>query len=440
MSTLANIRAIARREYLVRVRTRSFMIGTLLLVLGVVVIAWLPVIVRQIDRVDETRIAVVGPTGDLAASTAATLDRLLNAKTAGDAADPAETPDFVVTVADDLMATRKAIGAGTYAAALGVERSGNGELAFTFYTGEPATGRTAALVQQAATAVAIADRLDRLGVAQTDRASLFAPAAFGVAWPDPARTEPVKDTMATVGQDMLSFGMTILIFMIIVMYGNWIAMSVVEEKTSRVMEVVLNAATPVQLLAGKVFGVGAVALTQYAAVVAVGMIALLAQQPLASLVLGGGSATALPEGLSPGLLLLFGVYGVLGFLLYASLFAAAGSLVSRQEDVNAVVMPMTLLATAGYMVGVYAALGLLDIRAWWIVVMTQVPFLSPFMMLGRAAAAVAEPWEILLSITLLVAAIAAAIWIAARFYAVGVLLYGQRPGARATWRLLREGM
>jgi ABC-2 type transport system permease protein len=230
--------------------------------------------------------------------------------------------------------------------------------------------------------------------------------------------------------------------MIIIMYGNWIAMSVVEEKSSRVMEVVLNAATPFQLLAGKVFGVGAVAFIQYAAVVVAGVVAILVQGAVASVVLGeaGASAISLPGGLTAGLLLMFGIYGVLGFLLYASLYAAAGSLVSRQEDVNAAVMPMSLISTAGYIVGVYAAMGLLDIRAGWIVVLTQVPFLSPFMMLGRAATGVAEPWEIVLSIALLVATIAAAIWVASRIYAAGVLLYGQRPGARAVWRLLREGM
>jgi ABC-2 type transport system permease protein len=229
--------------------------------------------------------------------------------------------------------------------------------------------------------------------------------------------------------------------MIIVMYGNWIAMSVVEEKTSRVMEVILNAATPFQLLAGKVFGVGSVAFVQYAAVVAAGVVALLAQGTVASIVLGdGGAGMSLPEGLTPGLLLAFGAYGILGFLLYASLFAAAGSLVSRQEDVNAVVMPLTLISTAGYIVGVYAAMGLVDIRAGWVLVLTLIPFLSPFMMLGRAATGVAQPWEILLSMALLAAAIAVAIWVAARIYTVGVLLYGQRPGARAVWRLLREGM
>ena len=440
MSTWSNILAVARREFVVRVRTRSFIFGTVLLVLGVVVIALLPVIVQQIDRTSATKVALVAP-GDVAGRASATITTLLNTTPTGDQPPAGSSPDFTVTVAADVATARGDVLHNGYSAALAITRAADGTLGFTLYTNDPATGRTAGLLQQAANAIAVADRLDRLGIAPTDQASLFAPASFGVAWPDPSRTDPIRDSTAAVGQDMLAFGMTILIFMIIIMYGNWIAMSVVEEKSSRVMEVVLNAATPFQLLAGKVFGVGAVAFIQYAAVVAAGIVALLVQGPVASLVLGSSaSAIALPEGLTPGLLLMFGVYGVLGFLLYASLYAAAGSLVSRQEDVNAAVMPMTLVSTAGYMVGVYAAMGLLDIRAGWIVVLTQVPFLSPFMMLGRAAAGVAQPWEILVSMALLAVTITAAIWLAARVYAAGVLLYGQRPGAKAVWRLLREGM
>ena len=108
--------------------------------------------------------------------------------------------------------------------------------------------------------------------------------------------------------------MTLLIFMIILMYGNWIAMSVVEEKSSRVMEVILNAATPFQLLAGKVFGVGAVAFTQYARGRRWSACWRRSRSSRsATLVLGERAAAAsLPEGLTPGLLLAFGAYGVLG--------------------------------------------------------------------------------------------------------------------------------
>ena len=350
-------------------------------------------------------------------------------------------PDYVVTTAADVEAGRAQVNEGRYGALLAIERAGDGALVFNLYTNENATGRTAGMVRQASNAIAVADRLDRLGVQPADQASLFAPATFEVGWADPERTDPTRGTLATVGQDMLGFGMTLLIFMMIVMYGNWIAMSVVEEKSSRVMEVVLNAATPFQLLTGKVFGVGAVAFTQYAAIVVAGGVALVLQGTIASVVLGEGAASAaLPQGLTIELLLLFGVYGVLGFLMYACLYAAAGSLVSRQEDVNAIVTPMTLISTAGYLVGVYSATGLLDIRADWVTVLAQVPFVSPFMMLGRIATGIAAPWEIVLSVTLLAVFIVGSLWLAARIYRAGVLLYGQRPGVLAVWRLVRSGV
>ncbi len=438
MTGLSNVFKVARREYTVRVRTRSFVIGTVLLVVGVVAIAFLPVIVRAIDRTDSAKIAVYVAAPDLASDPVATLSALLNAP--APTGQPGEPPDFVVTSVTDLAAARRAAGAGDYSAVLEIERAADGRLGFTLYTDDNATGRTAEIVRQASNTIAISDRLSRQGVAPADQAALFVPADYSVRWLDPIRTDPTRGTMAMLGQDMLGFGMTILIFLIIIMYGTWIAMSVVEEKSSRVMEVVLNAASPFQLLTGKVLGVGAVAFTQYAAIVLAGGLALLLQGAVAAAVLGpAGTATELPKGLTLGLLFVFGVYGVLGFLMYAALYAAAGSLVSRQEDVNAAIMPMTFVSTAGYMVGIYAAMGLLDIHAGWLTALSQVPFVSPFMMLGRITTGTAAPWEILLSIGLLIASIVGALWLAARIYAAGVLLYGQRPGARAIWRLVRAG-
>jgi ABC-2 type transport system permease protein len=89
-------------------------------------------------------------------------------------------------------------------------------------------------------------------------------------------------------------------------------------------------------------------------------------------------------------------------------------------------------------VAVYAGTGLLDIRSDWLTLLSQVPLVSPFLMLSRVMAGQAQAWEVVLSIAILVGAIVAAIWVAARIYAAGVLLYGQRPGVRAVWRLVRQ--
>ena len=441
MSTWSNILTVARREYVVRARTRSFVLGTLLLVVGVVVIAFVPLIINRMSATS-TSIAVAAQEPGLADKAVTGIGAMLNAPTSTTGVpSPADgTPDYVLTVVTDVDAARLRVQEGSLDDLLVIDRQANGELAFTLYSKDLADGRTPTIARQAASAFAVSDRLDRFGVAASDRATLFAPAALELRSPDPADTEGATTVAAGVGQGMLGFGMTILIFMIIIMYGTWVAMSVVEEKSSRVMEVVLNAATPLQLLSGKVLGVGGVAFTQYVAVVAAGLVALLLQGPVTSLVAGQSADLELPQGLTPPMLIAFAAYGVLGFLLFASLYAAAGSLVSRQEDVNSVVMPMTLVSTAGYMVGVYSSMGLIDSHAGWVVGLAMVPLTSPFMMLGRIATNDASAIEVVVSLALLVAAIAAALWIAARIYAVGVLLYGSRPGPRVVWRLLREGM
>lgn len=156
MSTISNIGAIARREYTVRARTRTFVIGTVLLVIGVAVIAFLPVIVRAIEGTSSTKVAVVAPTEALGERASMTITSLLNSSVVGSSDD--DTPDFVVTVVDDVAAARAGVLAGSFSAVLGMERSAAGELEFTLYTNDAATGRTAGLLQQGANAIAIGDR------------------------------------------------------------------------------------------------------------------------------------------------------------------------------------------------------------------------------------------------------------------------------------------
>jgi ABC-2 type transport system permease protein len=176
-----------------------------------------------------------------------------------------------------------------------------------------------------------------------------------------------------------------------------------------------------------VLGVGALGLTQYGVAIIPAGIALLLQDRIASLLLGqtAGSAAPAASGLTPALLIAFAVLFVLGFLLYAVLYAAAGSLVSRMEDINSVVAPMTMVGMGGYLVALYTSSGLIPADAGWVVVLSFVPFVSPYLMLSRFATGLAGPLD------LLVVAIVACLWVAARIYAAGVLTYGQKPSARA---------
>ncbi len=422
-----NVLLIARREYLVRARTRSFKISTAIVVAVAVAMALLPVIIGFFEGIGSAdRVGIrsqVQLAGDPAARFAAILDvpTLTGTGTA-----------YSFSAVTDEADGRARVESGDLKALVLIDRDAAGRLTFMIVSKEGAAARLPTLLRQAAAAVAIQDRLDRQGISAADQAALFAPPAVAVERPTPGKAGPQTgaEEIAAVGVGQI---LVIFIFVAIMVYGQWVAMSVAEEKSSRVIEIVINAATPQELLGGKVIGVGGLGLTQYLLAVVAATIAFLFQGQIGSLVLGNRAGAA-PDvganGLTPAVLVTFGILFVLGFALYAILYAAAGSLVSRMEDVNSVVGPMMLLGMVGYFVAVYASSGLIPIDAPWVVAFSYVPFVSPYLMLSRVVLGVAGPTDVLIAVVILVVTIAGALWMAARVYSAGILMYGQKAGFR----------
>src|SRR5260370_28875139 len=147
----------------------------------------------------------------------------------------------------------------------------------------------------------------------------------------------------------------ILIFMSVYLYGVMVANGVAEVKGRRIMEILVNAATPFQLMVGKIVGIGAAGLAQMTCIVVVGIGALLLQIPLQAALFGanGGGFTLNITDVSITLLLLLLVYFLLGFLLYATLYAAMGALVKRQDEVQNAVAPLTSLLVICYIVSFF---------------------------------------------------------------------------------------
>jgi ABC-2 type transport system permease protein len=221
----------------------------------------------------------------------------------------------------------------------------------------------------------------------------------------------------------------VLIFITLVIYGMWVAAGVVAEKSSRVMELLISAASAEQLVIGKVVGIGLAGLVQYVAILVPALATLLLQDQIASALLGTSSTVGLSlSALTPGLLAAYGGFWILGFILYALIYAAAGSLVSRAEDLQVLALPLSLVAIAGYLQAVMALSGGISPM---VRLASYVPFWSPFVMLTRLTVGSVEPWELVLSFGLLIATIPIVAVVAVRVYSAGVLLYGQRPGARA---------
>ena len=423
--TLRNTLAVARREFNVRAHTRSFLIGTLLLAVAGAALALAPVVIHWLEGEGGEKIGVV----DQAADPALTFDPVTRLSLQLNVSATDGTNDYEVSAVGSEAAARAAVDNGDLSAALVIDRSPGPDLSFVIVSKDPTLRRTPELLRQASYSLAVADRLDRLGVAPGDQAALFEPPQVEVEEPtDPGEpTTPTETiTSAIVGQILIIF-----LLLAIVLYGQWVATSAAEEKSSRVVEIVISAATPFQLLGGKVIGVGGLGLVQLLAAAVPAFIAFALQGVVAEALFGAPPSTLeLPQGLTPGILGAFIVFFVLGYLLYSTLYAAAGSMVSRMEDVNNVVAPMSLIGTLAYLVGVYSTLGLIPADAAWVVFLSYFPFTSPYVMLSRVIAGEAGMPEVALAAGILVVTIVICLWGAGRVYSAGVLMYGQTPSFR----------
>ena len=417
-----NVWLVARREFGERVRTRLFGVSTVLLALLAVAVALMPVLLRAVDRGTTSTLAVATADDQLATLSITTMSGILNAS----AQDKARPPfAFVRLASTDGLDDQ--VSAGHYDGAVVVSRDATGRIGFRLVSGPTLGDSQVQTLEIAMLAVSIFDWTN------SNRA-------------DPARPflMPSIDVLATAGAsagggaavDAAQFAsrrivgvvFVVLIFITLVIYGMWVAAGVVAEKSSRVMELLISAASPTQLVVGKVIGIGLAGLVQYVGIVVPALITLFLEDRVAGAVLGlNGSLGVDLNVVSPGLLAAYGGFWILGFVLYSLVYAAAGSLVSRAEDLQVLALPLSLIAIAGYLQAVVALSGVISTFTR---VASFVPFWSPFIMLTRLTVGRAEAWEVLAAYAFLVAAILVVGVLAIRVYSAGVLLYGQRPGLR----------
>jgi ABC-2 type transport system permease protein len=419
---LENTWLVARREFRERVRSRLFFISTALLALLAVVVALTPVLLRMIDRETPTVIAVVSDDERLTSDTISVLTEWLNPKRLDG------TPSaYVFVAATPEDGSAQGVADGLYDGALIGSRLPEGRITFQFLTGERIGTEAVQQIQVGTFAIGIFDwlRVNGAGAAGGFDLPRFEPAAVGGGGGNGAAALSASEY---AGARIVGVVFVVLIFITLVIYGMWVAAGVVAEKSSRVMELLISAASPGELVIGKVIGIGLAGLVQYLAILIPALMTLLLQDRIAIALLGSSTGLDVSlAALTPGLLAAYGGFWILGFILYALIYAAAGSLVSRAEDLQVLALPLSLVAIAGYLQAVMALSGGISplIR-----IASYVPFWSPFVMLTRLTVGRVEPWELVLSFGLLAATIPIVAVLAVRVYSAGVLLYGQRPGAR----------
>jgi ABC-2 type transport system permease protein len=432
---MGNAVLVAKREYIERVRSRAFLFSTLLLAGLAVVVALIPLGVRLVDRAAVSRIVVAAQDDALASQAIGTLETFLNAQ---GAATNDDTPPFLFERIADADTARRLVSDGAVAASMVIERGEDGGLDFTVYSIGGLSPDRAQLLQLGTFTVGL---FDWTASTEVEQGNEFKFPGFTVSDPlvgdggASSGGEPTIDAAEYASRRIVGIVFVVLTFLTLVFYGLWVASGVVAEKAGRVMELLISAATPQQLVTGKILGIGAAGLTQVSLVLVPALLALFGSGELANQLLGpdANAGTSL-AGLSPGLLAAFLVYFVLGFGLYAALYAGAGSLLSRAEDLQIVALPLSIPAVMGYFPAVLALSGG---TSAFIRIASYVPLWSPFVMLARLSVGRVEPWEVALSVGLLVVTVPIVTLLAIRVYRAGVLLYGQPPTLGTFMRALR---
>jgi ABC-2 type transport system permease protein len=373
LSSAALVRLVAAREISTRIRDKSFIISSVVIILLIVGSIGFQVAINSGGA--ESRIGVVGDIASL--------------RPALEAQGKAVAVDVTVVELDDDAAARSAVKDGDVDGALVDADTSSPRLVVQ----DSADGSLRAVVQGAVAQLSLSEQLARAGVSTLDVPEV------AVSPLDPDSEQNGQRIVAAIIGVSLLYGLLIL-------FGQFIAQGVVEEKSSRVVELLLATMRPWQLLAGKILGLGVLALGQMVVVIGVGV--------------GGALAFDVVDvpGDIVGTAVSVVAWFVLGFAFYASIFAVAASLVSRQEDLGTVLMPTTLVLVVALVIGIQAA-G--DPGGTLATVTSYVPGLSPLVMPVRQAAGDVALWEIPLAVVLMLIATALIVRLGGRVYA-GALL------------------
>lgn len=413
---MRNMLLIAKREYLEQVRGRAFRVTTLLvpaafaLVFGVFYIA-------NMGIGSKRHVVIAAPTAALAEDIRSRMLDEKGTKPVVDVIAPAQPSDreaLVGKVANReidavvwVQAANGAVPTTTY-----LSRSSGDFMTIGHLTDEV----DSALVNQ---------HLVGSGMAAPDAAALVKGVDIGT-------YQVKKDGQVVKSNAMASFwkgyAMAILLSMTTMIYGMNVARSIIQEKTSRIFEVMLSTAVPGDLLSGKLIGVGAVGLTQIAIWLVSG--AAILASPIAAAAMSGDFEIHF----SMTEIVLFPIYYLLGYLLYSSLFAGLAATCETEQELQ---MYMPLAALPTWLSFAMIVLIMNDSNSVWSVAASLFPPTAPIIMFLRMASQIPPAWQFAVSIGLMIVSIWGVLWVSSRLYRVGILMYGKRATLPELMRWLR---
>jgi len=389
--------------YMSKLKTKSFIITTIITALIVVGLTNIENIIKQFDGDGEsTQIGVIDETGELLSFF-----------------------QEQVQATDDSIEIQELEGSEEEASRLVTEGDLEGYLLLTYdsenlpqgiYKANSITNSDiSSKLQQALQQVKVSLATENAGITDEQLNQLFAPVSFEqIALEQNAKTE--EELNQARG---LVYVLLFVIYFAVIMYASMIAMEVATEKSSRVMEILISSVSPIKQMFGKILGIGLLSLTQMVVILVIGYTSI--KQNMDSLE-GSFFEVFGFEELPVSTFVYAIIFFILGYFLFATLAAFLGSLVSRIEDVQQMITPMTLLIVAAFMIAMF---GLTKPEAPFITVTSFIPFFTPMIMFLRVGMLHLPFWEIALGIGILVATIVLLAIFGARVYRGGVLMYGK---------------
>ena len=437
---MKNLNLVIQREYLTRVRKKSFIIMTLLMPLIMVGFAFVPILIQSMNKSSEETIAIVDYTGMYAPEFESTpLYKF-------EIIDQSEKDGAHARLGDDLFAVLQITGdlkENPGRASILSEKQVSFELADMIED-----VLVAKVIQQRLEELAASDAVNTETIGRV-RTALESKTGISLKTMRLSSAGEAEESSAAVAT-IVGMVFTMLVYMFILMYGGMVMQSVLEEKKSRIIEVMISSVKPVTMLVGKIIGVGLVGITQLLiwGLLGTGLFALasffFATPDVSAEMMASGTAGVDPSMVNNVLdaissinwveiIVYFVLFFIGGYILYASIFAMFGSAVDSDEDTQQFMLPVTLIIIFAFLIGIQSSTNPDGPLAFW---SSLIPFTSPIVMMVRIPFGIPW-WEKVLSLTLLYGTFILISHFAAKVYRVGILMYGKKPSIKEMFRWMR---
>lgn len=399
--------------YLSKLKSKQFIITSIIAAILLVGVSNIDNIINMFSKDHAEKVAVLDDSGEL-------YDPL--AKQVGQTAEDIKLVDYTKSQEQ----AKKDVRNGDLAGYLLLSTDDNGLPEGTYKADKIAEQGIIEPLQQSLQQVKVAVATQNLGLNAKQVAKVYTPVSFDkVALEKSAKSETELNQAR-----LIVYGIVLLMFFSVMMYGMMIAMEVATEKSSRVMEILISSVSPVKQMFGKIFGVALLGMTQFAFLFAVGLFSFLTFTSDSGM--GGEILDFLSfDVLSPSIIVYAVIFFVLGFLLYATLLAMLGSLINRVEEANQMMMPVIFIILGGFYIAMF---GMMQPDTSFITVTSFIPFFSPMIMMLRVGMLSVPFWQIALSLAILIATILFFVMVGARIYRGGVLMYGKS----SSWKSIKQ--